>query len=61
MWAWIAAFYGDVFSTSRSASLAAFGVIAIGAAGSVVAGVLSDRRSRLHADRLHDLPRPSHP
>lgn len=26
MWAWIAAFYGDVFSTSRSASLAAFGV-----------------------------------
>lgn len=61
MWAWIAAFYGDVFSTRRSASLAAFGVIAIGAAGSVVAGVLSDRRSRLHADRLHDLPRPSHP
>jgi hypothetical protein len=49
MWAWIAAFYGDVFSTSRSASLAAFGVIAIGAAGSVVAGVLSDRRSRASA------------
>ena len=46
MWAWIAAFCGDVFGTSRSASLAAFGVIAIGAAGSVVAGVLSDRRSR---------------
>jgi MFS family permease len=49
MWAWIAAFYGDVFRTSRSASLAAFAVIAIGAAGSVVAGVLSDRRSRASA------------
>jgi MFS family permease len=46
MWAWIAAFYGDVFRTTRAASLAAFGAIAVGAAGSVFAGVMSDRRSR---------------
>ncbi len=46
MWAWIAAFYGDVFATSGSASLAAFCVIAAGAGGSVVAGLVSDRRSR---------------
>ena len=46
MWAWIAAFYGDVFASTRAASLAAFVVIAVGAAGSVHAGVLSDRTSR---------------
>ena len=46
MWAWAAAFYGDVFSSARTASLAAFGVIGIGAAGCVYAGIVSDRRSR---------------
>ncbi len=46
MWAWIAAFYGDVFASKRAASLAAFVVIAVGAAGSVHAGLLSDRTSR---------------
>ena len=46
MWAWMAAFYGDVFATRRSASLAAFAVIAIGATGSVFAGLMSDRRTR---------------
>ena len=46
MWAWIAAFYGDAFSSARLASLAAFGAIAIGAAGSVYAGLMSDRVSR---------------
>ncbi len=49
MWAWVAAFYGDVFATQRSASLAAFVVIAAGAGGSVFAGVMSDRRSRANA------------
>ncbi len=49
MWAWVAAFYGDVFGSPRSASLAAFGVIAIGAVGSVYAGLLSDRLTRTEA------------
>ncbi|NNC80396.1 MAG: MFS transporter, partial [Acidimicrobiales bacterium] len=52
MWAWAAAFYGDVFSSSRVASLAAFGVIGIGAAGSVYAGRMSDRVSRPKAAGL---------
>lgn len=53
MWSWIAAFYGDAFDgSSRSASLAAFGVIGIGAAGSVYAGLVSDRRSRCEAAGL---------
>lgn len=52
MWAWIAAFYGDVFESSRSASLAAFAVIGIGAAGCVYAGIMSDRRSRSDAAAL---------
>ena len=53
MWAWIAAFYGDAFDgPGRSASLAAFGVIGIGAAGSVYAGLVSDRRSRCEAAGL---------
>ncbi len=46
MWAWIAAFYGDVFASSRVASLAAFVAIATGAGGAIVAGRLSDRRTR---------------
>ncbi|MGI9595728.1 MAG: MFS transporter [Acidimicrobiales bacterium] len=49
MWAWVAAFYGDVFASSRSASFAAFAVIAIGAAGSIYAGMVSDRVSRSDA------------
>ena len=49
MWAWIAAFYGDVFSSNRIASLAAFAAIGSGAGGSIYAGVMSDRRSRPRA------------
>ncbi len=52
MWAWIAAFYGDVFESTRSASLTAFAVIAIGGAGSVYAGLLGDRIGRAHAAGL---------
>lgn len=52
MWAWIASFYGDVFESSRVASLAAFVVIGAGAGGSVYAGMMSDRRSRPHAASL---------
>ncbi|MFK8025761.1 MAG: MFS transporter [Ilumatobacter sp.] len=52
MWAWIAAFYGDVFESTRAASLAAFAAIAIGAGGAVYAGTLSDRRSRPRAAGL---------
>ena len=50
MWAWIAAFYGDVFSP-RVASLAAFFAIGIGAAGAVHAGRISDRIGREVAAR----------
>jgi MFS family permease len=51
MWAWIATFYADAFlgSSDRTASLAAFVVIGAGAAGSVYAGLVSDRRSRCDA------------
>ncbi len=52
MWAWIAAFYGDVFESPRTASLAAFAVIGAGAGGSVYAGIMSDRRSRSDAAAL---------
>ena len=52
MWAWIAAFYADVFTSSRAASLTAFAVIAIGAAGSMYAGLISDRRTRSEAAAL---------
>ncbi len=52
MWAWIAAFYGDIFSSNRRASLAAFLVIGAGAAGSVYAGAMSDRQSRSDAAAL---------
>ena len=52
MWAWIAAFYGDVFESDRTASLAAFAVIGAGAGGSVYAGLMSDRRSRSDAAAL---------
>ncbi len=52
MWAWVAAFYGDAFGSTRAASLTAFAVIAIGAAGSVYAGLLSDRMTRTAAAGL---------
>jgi MFS family permease len=52
MWAWIAAFYGDVFIDQRSASIAAFGTIGIGAFGSVYVGSLSDRELRSNAAGL---------
>ena len=52
MWAWIAAFYGDVFATDRQASFAAFLAIAAGSAGSVWAGLTSDRVSRSDAAAL---------
>ena len=49
MWAWMAAFYSDVFVSSRAASFAAFAVIGIGGAGSVYVGTLSDATSRPRA------------
>ncbi len=49
MWAWIAVFFGDVFDSQRSASLAAFASIAAGFFGSVWAGLTSDRRTRQDA------------
>jgi len=52
MWAWVAAFYGDALGSRRAASFAAFAVIAIGAAGSVYAGLMSDRRTRTEAAAL---------
>jgi len=52
MWAWMAAFYGDALGSTRAASFAAFAVIAIGAAGSVYAGRLSDRLTRPEAAAL---------
>ncbi|NNE96194.1 MAG: MFS transporter [Acidimicrobiales bacterium] len=52
MWAWMAAFYTDVLASGRLASLVAFAVIAMGAAGSVYAGLVSDRRSRAEAAAL---------
>jgi MFS family permease len=52
MWAWIAVFYGDVFTNPRSASIAAFGTIGIGAFGSVYVGTLSDRAQRSSAAEL---------
>jgi len=52
MWAWMAAFYGDVFESRRAASLAAFAVIAIGAVGCLHAGLVSDRRGRPQAAAL---------
>jgi MFS family permease len=52
MWAWIAAFYGDVFINQRSASIAAFGTIGIGAFGCVYVGSLSDRQKRSTAAGL---------
>ncbi len=52
MWAWVAAFYFDVFGSTRAAGAAAFAVIGAGAAGSIYAGIISDRVSRPEAARL---------
>ena len=52
MWAWVAAFYTDALDSRRAASFAAFAVIGIGAAGSVYAGLVSDRKSRAAAAAL---------
>ena len=52
MWAWIAAFYGDVFESGRAASLAAFAVIGAGSFGSAYAGKMSDKYSRNEAAAL---------
>jgi len=52
MWAWFAAFYADALArqgeedVTRAASLAAFAVIGIGAAGCWVGGLLADRYGR---------------
>ncbi len=52
MWAWFAAFYADALArrggddVTRTASLAAFAVIGIGAAGCWVGGLLADRYGR---------------
>ncbi len=52
MWAWIPVFAADVFGgAGAGASAFAFSVIAIGAAGSVHAGLVSDRVSRATAAR----------
>ena len=52
MWAWIAAFYGDVFTSTRTASLITFVVIGSGAAGAIHTGLVSDRMSRAEAAGL---------
>jgi len=52
MWAWIATFYGDVFVSQRSASIAAFATIGVGAFGCVYVGSLSDRKQRSSAAEL---------
>ena len=52
MWAWIAAFYGDVFDSNRAASAAAFAVIGVGGLGSLYAGRMSDKWTRSEAAAL---------
>ena len=49
MWAWIALFLRESLASDRAASAAAFFVIGIGALGCVMAGLQSDRRSRVSA------------
>jgi MFS family permease len=51
MWAWIAVFAGDVVDSDRLASLLAFAIIGVGAAGSVHAGRVSDATGRAFAAR----------
>ncbi|HYN21744.1 MAG TPA: MFS transporter [Thermoanaerobaculia bacterium] len=50
MWAWVPLFllasYGRAGWSAESARLAGFGVLAVGAAGSVLAGLLADRLGR---------------
>lgn len=52
MWAWVAAFYMDVFESDRVASLSAFAVIGAGSLGSMYAGTMSDKYSRNEAAAL---------
>lgn len=53
MWAWIGVFYADVLPTRpAAAALATFAAIAVGAIGSVVGGLISDRSSRTTAAGL---------
>jgi len=52
MWAWIAAFYGDVLGSTRAASFAAFAAIGIGGLGSIYVGTLSDSTTRPRAAAL---------
>ena len=51
MWAWVAVFAGDLVDGGRTASAVAFGVIGVGAVGSIHAGRFSDRRGRTTAAR----------
>lgn len=51
MWAWIAVFAAEIVESDRGASLIAFSVIGVGAAGSVHAGRVSDGRGRSIAAR----------
>ncbi|MDH3753740.1 MAG: MFS transporter [Acidimicrobiia bacterium] len=46
MWAWIGVFFAERFESARVGSLLAFVVIGVGAAGSIVAGLLGDRWGR---------------
>ncbi len=52
MWAWIAAFYGDALGSAASRELRRIRGDRIGAAGSVYAGLVTDRRSRPEAAAL---------
>ncbi|MEE8602663.1 MFS transporter [Euzebya tangerina] len=53
MWAWFAVFYADVVDdNTRTAALATFAVIGIGALGSWVGGVISDRMGRTTATTI---------
>lgn len=53
MWAWFAVFFTDVLDgDDRGAALATFAVIGIGAAGSWIGGIISDRVGRTQATTL---------
>ena len=53
MWAWIGVFYAEVLpDRPAAAALATFAAIAVGAVGSVVGGLISDRSSRTMAAGL---------
>lgn len=53
MWAWFAVFFTDVLDgDDRAAALATFAVIGVGAIGSWVGGIISDRVGRTQATTL---------